>query len=418
MLAQGSAPQAAGVAQSPPQDPAPAPKTDDKKTKTKDDRLDHLRIRMDGHEQHITNPASGPATRGFFPLVGTVVSGSGVSAGLDYQNLRPGRSPIGFDVSAEVSYLTFQLYTAQVGYLKYRDTTETLRAVDAKVTSLFNDHALKSPGIAAYASARYLRYPAAVFYGVGPGAPVVDRADYLLLGTLVDGVVQYQFTRTFGVAGRVGLLAPDIGGGADEAIRTRFSPGTAPGVASVPRFVTTGFAAALDARDDPSEPHRGSFLGTAIWLFDELGGTDYNFVRVTGDARWYHTLFGPKRVLALRALTSTERPTAGAEVPFYLQQTLGGNEILRGFAPYRFRDRALAAASAEYRWRVSSYLDVGPFLDAGAVASTFGELASGNLEWSAGVRAGIRYKGRVLFNIGWGHSREGDRFYIGAGNVY
>jgi hypothetical protein len=430
LFARSGGSQAAAVAQSPPQAPPPAArpgeKAGDKKTPTPDGQeteekehgLERLRIRVEGDELRVTGPGPGPAARGFYPLIGEIVSGSGLSAGLDYHDLQPHWSPLGFDAAAEVSWFGFQLYRLQVGYLEHRDTTETLQAVDAKVTSLFNDHAVKSRGVAAYASARYLHYPAAVFYGVGSGTHKVDRTDYLLLGALVDGVVQYQFTRTFGVAGRVGLLAPSLGRGSDEALQARFGPSTAPGLADVPHFVTTGMAAAVDARDQPADPHHGSFVGTAVWLFDEIGGTEYTFVRVTGDARWYHPLVVPQGVVALRALASDERPTAGGEVPFYLQQTLGGDEILRGFAPYRFRDRALAAVSAEYRLRVSRWLELGPFADAGTVAPSFAHLALHNVEWSGGVRAGLRYKGRILFSVGWGHCREGDRLFFSTGSGF
>jgi Omp85 superfamily domain len=418
LFGQDAAVRTAEVAQSSPQDPAPSPATDDRKTATKERLIDRLRIRLEGHEQHISGPGPGLGARGFHPLVGVIVPGSGLSTGLDYQDLRLGGSPIGLDAAAEVSYGGFQVYRLQVGFLEHRDTTETLQPVDAKVTSLFNDHASKSRGVAAFADLRYLRYPAAVFYGVGPGARRVDGTDYLLLGALVDGVVQYQFTRNFGVSGRVGWLAPGLGGGPDQALQTRFDAGTAPGLADVPDFLTTGVAAVFDARDEPSDPHRGNFLGAAVWRFDGLGGKAYDFVRVTGDARWYHPLFDPRGVLALRALASAETPGPGAKVPFYLEQTLGGNEILRGFAPHRFRDRALAALSAEYRWRMNSYLDVGPFVDAGTVGPGLAKLAVRNLEVSGGVRAGLRYKGRVLFHFGWGYGREGQRVFLGAGTVF
>jgi outer membrane translocation and assembly module TamA len=139
---------------------------------------------------------------------------------------------------------------------------------------------------------------------------------------------------------------------------------------------------------------------------------------VTGDARWYRPVFSPRGILAVRALASDERPDAGARVPYYLQQTLGGSESLRGFSAYRFRARALATGSAEYRFLVSSFLDIGPFVDVGTVAPTFALLSVNNLEWSGGVRAGIRFKGQPLVTVGWGRSREGNRFFIGAATLF
>jgi outer membrane protein assembly factor BamA len=260
-----------------------------------------------------------------------------------------------------------------------------------------------------------------VFYGVGPDSARVDRSNYLLFGASFDAVLQWQITKVFGICGRAGLLAPGLGAGRDADhpdVRTVFDASTAPGLIAVPRFVTTGIAAVADARDHASDPHRGVFFGTALWWFDGISQHEFNFARATADLRGYHTPGSPRGVLAWRALLSADLPSHGAEVPFYLEQTLGGGETLRGFQAYRFRDRAIMAASIEYRWRMNDYLDLGPFVDAGAVAPRVAALALRNLETSAGVRVGLRYKGRVLLHLDWGMCREGQRVTVGVGTMF
>jgi hypothetical protein len=388
---------------------APTDKAADKNKDDQDDeqnppkkarRVGRVRISMDGHEEPVTGSFTDLSRDGFHPLVGYIVSGSGVSAGLGYQRLQLGGSPIGFSIAGEASYLGFQLYRLQVGYLANRDTTEGLASVDADVAALFNDFTVKRRGMAAYADMRYINYPANVFVGTGPNAPGTRQLNYVWFGALLDGVVQYQFTPTFGVSGRVGLLAPGLWSGSDEASRAGVEPAVAPVLLGVPHFATAGGAAVLDARDKPADPHRGAFL------------------RMTVDGRWYVPLFSPRGVLAARALASVEEPDRGAVVPFYLQQTLGGNATLRGFVPYRFRGRALGAFSAEYRFLVNHHFDIGPFVDGGSVVRSFVRLEFGKLEWSGGIRAGIRFKNSVMVNLGWGHCREGDRFFIGAGTLF
>ena len=40
-------------------------------------------------------------------------------------------------------------------------------------------------------------------------------------------------------------------------------------------------------------------------------------------------------------------------------------------------------------------------------------------EWQDRSLRGIgELKGRMRFHVGWGHSREGDRFFLGAGSVF
>ncbi len=412
------------------QAPAQAIPPDQAADKKKDDQGDgqnppkkarpvgRVRIRMDGHEEPVTGSFTDLSRDGFHPLVGYIVSGSGVSAGLGYQRLRLGGSPIGFSIAGEASYLGFQLYRLQIGYLGNRDTTEGLASVDADVAALFNDFTVKRRGMAAYADMRYINYPAKVFVGTGSNAPDTRQVNFVWFGALLDGVVQYQFTPTFGVSGRVGLLAPGLWSGSDEASRAGVEPAIAPVLLGVPHFATAGGAAVLDARDKPADPHRGAFLGTAVWRFNEVGGGAYDFLRMTVDGRWYIPLFSPRGVLAARALASVQEPDRGAVVPFYLQQTLGGTATLRGFAPYRFRGRALGAFSAEYRFLVNRHLDIGPFVDGGSVVRSFVRLEFGKLEWSGGIRAGVRFKNSVMVNLGWGHCREGDRFFVGAGTLF
>jgi hypothetical protein len=67
---------------------------------------------------------------------------------------------------------------------------------------------------------------------------------------------------------------------------------------------------------------------------------------------------------------------------------------------------------------VSSFLDIGPFVDVGTVAPTFALLSVNDLEWSGGIRAGLRFKNAPLVTVGWGRSREGHRFFIGAATLF
>ena len=73
-------------------------------------------------------------------------------------------------------------------------------------------------------------------------------------------------------------------------------------------------------------------------------------------------------VIALRALASTTRPRAGQDVPYFLMPDLGGSHTLRGYPPWRFRDRNRLLLTGEYRWTAGPFVDMALFLDAGKVA--------------------------------------------------
>jgi outer membrane translocation and assembly module TamA len=105
----------------------------------------------------------------------------------------------------------------------------------------------------------------------------------------------------------------------------------------------------------------------------------------------------------------------GSEVPFYLMQTLGGTDMLRGFRDFRFRDKNLIYLSAEYRWEAAPAVELAAFYDTGKVASERSDLGFNHLRHGFG--AGIRFKTfrRVVLRIDVGHSEEGTFAHIALG---
>jgi outer membrane protein assembly factor BamA len=357
----------------------------------------------------------------FFPQAGIIVAGSALSAGGGYRAPRIGGSRFGAETSAMFSYRGYELYRLRLGVLDTRNRTLNLRPADAKAASLFNDSADKRRGFALYADVSYRDYPQHTFFGIGPDSRGEDRSDYRLYGASYDAVVQAQLTPRLALSGRVGVLNLGIGTGTNDRrpnVGTIFDPTTAPGLDDQPLFFTLGLAAAFDARDLPGDPHAGSFLGLVWWRADGRESDRYDFRRIVLDARHYVMPFTRRGVVALRGLLTSDLVSDGAEVPFYLQHTLGGTETLRGFPGYRFRDRAVAHVSAEYRWEVHPMVEVAPFFDAGLVAPGFSKLRMNELEVSQGIGLRVKRRNRVLFRIDWGISREEQRFSFGTGPLF
>lgn len=117
-------------------------------------------------------------------------------------------------------------------------------------------------------------------------------------------------------------------------------------------------------------------------------------------------------MIATRALVSADWPDAGDSVPFYQQSMLGCTHLLRGYPSFRFRDHALAAFSAEYRFEAIPKLELALFHDAAQVAESVSALRLSDWKWSWGGGARLKTKHRTLVRFEVAHSRETTRYIV------
>ena len=96
-------------------------------------------------------------------------------------------------------------------------------------------------------------------------------------------------------------------------------------------------------------------------------------------------------------------------------QTLGGQDTLRGYRNFRFRDNNVLYMSAEYRWEAAAGIDLALFYDTGKVFPDQDGFNFDNLRDTYGF--GIRGKSlrRVVFRLDIGRSDEGTRLFISFG---
>ena len=118
----------------------------------------------------------------------------------------------------------------------------------------------------------------------------------------------------------------------------------------------------FDNRDIPGTPRnlgacRGHYAARFVY-YDDRDLKRHSHRRLDLDAQHYISFFNRKRVIALRAKTSSRTimtfANGSAVVPFYMQPVLGGSDDLRGFRQWRFYDNNLIVATAEYRWEAFS----------------------------------------------------------------
>jgi outer membrane protein assembly factor BamA len=351
---------------------------------------------------------------------GIIVAGSNVSGGVGYRRLNLFKN-IDYEVEGNLSVRGYQDYRLAIGLLDSRPSTLELDVADRKVASLFNATARKSPGSALYLDMRYRDYPRHTYYGTGMDSLEDNRADYALHGLSVEGVWQWQLTSALGVSARGGWLDLEVGPGHNDSlinVEDRFVPALTPGVPDQPLFFTYGAGVAHDTRLEPGVPENGHMVGVAVRRYSASDTPDLSFTRMTLDARAYRHALSDRGVLAVRGLLSSDLTGENGSTPFYLQQSLGGGETLRGFHSYRFPDQALAHVSVEYRLRVHRYVEIAPFLDTGTVAPSLSRLSLGSFKMSPGVGIRGRTDRRTIGRLDWGWGSEGHRISIGVGPAF
>jgi outer membrane protein assembly factor BamA len=358
--------------------------------------------------------------QGLSVTAGIIVAGSSLSGGVGYRRLNLFKS-IDYEVEGNVSVRGYQDYRAAIGLLDARPSTLELDVADRKVASLFNASSRKSPGSALYLDLRFRDYPRHTYYGTGIDSREEDRADYALHGLSVEGVWQWQLTSAVGVSARGGWLDLGVGSGRNDSlvnVEERFVPAMTPGAPEQPLYFTYGAGIVHDTRLEPGAPENGHMLGFAARRYSASAFEDLSFTRLTFDARGYRRLRSERGVLAVRGLVSSDLTGDSGATPFYLQQSLGGGETLRGFHSYRFPDQALAHLSVEYRWRAHRYVEIAPFVDTGTVAPALSRLSLGSFKLSPGVGIRGRTNRRVLARLDWAWGSEGHRIVLGTGPAF
>jgi hypothetical protein len=373
-------------------------------------------------EQRVRSFASeGTREQGVTVAFGTVTPGSGLAGGVGYKHFNAFGPGLGYEVGGMVSFRRYQEYSAAFGRLNARSSTVELDTADRRVGALFNDSSSKEPGSALYVEARYRNYPQSVYYGEGISSLKANRADYSLSGVSVEGVWQRQFNSSIGLSVRGGVLDLHVGTGTNATLvnfEERFTPATVPGALEQPRFITLGAGLVRDTRPQPGAPDKGTFVGVALRRFAAGGAPDLDFSRLTFDARAYAKPIASRGVLAMRALLSSDFTDSGRNTPFYLQQSLGGGDTVRGLPSYRFRDQALYVLTAEYRWRLHRHVDITPFVDVGNTAPALSDLTLRSLKVGPGVALSVRTNRRTLARLEWATSSEGYRIVVGTGPAF
>jgi hypothetical protein len=181
--------------------------------------------------------------------------------------------------------------------------------------------------------------------------------------------------------------------------------------------LSVGVGAGLlwDSRDHMLTPHSGDLHELLIMTFGETIGSEFGFSLAQLNLRKYLPITAT-HTLALQLYAELQ----SGDVPFFKLAQLGGEDMLRGLYEGRFRDKALLAGQAEYRfplfWRFSGVAHAG----LGQVARNAAGLGFRVPEWAVGggARVMLNTDERLNLRADVGFGRESYGFYVGINEVF
>jgi outer membrane protein assembly factor BamA len=232
------------------------------------------------------------------------------------------------------------------------------------------------------------------FFGLGRKTQRTDETAFRVDRRQLETGVVVNATDWLRVSAGASLLQTSAADGRARGvagIATRFSDREAPGLMGDASFRLWSLGATVDYRDLPGNPRIGGRYHLGVDRYVDATTGNYSFTRIDAEVEQHLSAWKRQRVLTLRALTSASLAGEGHDVPFYLQRTLGGSRLLRGFVTDRFRDRNLLVLQAEYGFDLLPFVSAVAFYEAGTVAPRWQELSLGDVRRDYGL--GFRFGG-------------------------
>ena len=264
--------------------------------------------------------------------------------------------------------------------------------------------------------AGFRRFPS-IFYGIGSAVPDTGE-DYTPRVVSVAGGAMRRVRGPLYLGGGAAWEKTDIletapGG----ALATGAPMGSRGGTVS-----SAALRAAWDSRDNTYYAARGAFVQLEGLASDAAIGSDFDFRRLSLDARAYRALGAgtPRRaprVVAIQAVVAT----TGGDVPFDRLAQIGGQNLVRGYFEGRFRDRAAVALQGEFRTPVWRRLGAAAFFGAGEVAEGLGEFRANEVRTAGGfgLRFALSHAERLNIRIDQGVGQGGSSgTYITLGEAF
>jgi outer membrane protein assembly factor BamA len=327
-------------------------------------------------------------------VIGDLRPGAGLAAGADYEKTHFATGFFDLRLGTRISTRLYQRHEAEI-----------------VIPHLFE------PRLFLEVLAQYRSFTEVSYFGVGPDTRHEDRSNYHVEGPVLFATLGFRPSQRIVFGGRFGSLHNDLHAGRSDdhpSVEEKFPLSELPGYAEEPDYLLYSAFAALDLRNDPDDPTRGSYIEVQATRYRDRGFDRFHFEELSVEAHHFIPL-SYRTVLASRARGVFTRAAEGQEIPFYMLPSLGGTGSLHAFDNDRFRDRHSLLVTGEIRYQATPEIRLEAFVDVGQVFPAFGEFRFSELEIGAGLGARYKMGRKILLGVSLGAGREGARISATGG---
>lgn len=170
-----------------------------------------------------------------------------------------------------------------------------------------------------------------------------------------------------------------------------------------------GLVGVYDSRDNVINAYKGTLLEISSYFYSSAFGSTFNF----NYFNILHQKFWQLKRKHILAFQSKIRYGTG-NIPFLDMSTAGNDDMLRGYAKNRFRDKNFIGTQVEYRFPLFWRLGAVTFAGVGDVFNHYEEMTIKTAKYSVGggLRFVINPAERLNIRLDYGYGKEGGHFYF------
>ncbi|MBC8110215.1 MAG: BamA/TamA family outer membrane protein [Verrucomicrobia bacterium] len=177
--------------------------------------------------------------------------------------------------------------------------------------------------------------------------------------------------------------------------------------------LNSGFGAVflIDSRDNVVNATKGLLFEVSSYFYGKALGSDFTFNNYNITFNQYFMI---KRFTGHVLAFNTVANFNNGNPPFLNLATVGGDEILRGYAKNRYRDMNFVGGQAEYRLPLWWRFGLVGFVGLGDVFRSTADLSFQKLKYSygGGLRFMVNKKERLNIRFDYGFGKQSNSFYL------